>query len=127
MATRRAPPPGDAAESLVADRLVAAGWTLCARRLRLGALEIDLLVRRGDLVAVVEVRGRRLDGWRSPLDSIGPTKQRRLARAARRLWFERFADDPTARVIRIDVAGVTFGVGPPEVEIVEGAIDPELR
>jgi putative endonuclease len=115
-------PPGDGAETLVACALERAGWTILDRRLRLGHLEVDIVARRQDVVALVEVRGRRIDGWVSPLDSVGWEKRRRLSRAARRLWSTRFAKDPTLRVLRIDVAAVTFLDGAPKIEIVEGAV-----
>ncbi len=119
------PPPGDAAEELVARVLSSRGWTILNRRLRVGRLEIDILARAGDVVAIVEVRGRRMDGWVSPLDSLVRDKRKKLGRAAKILWTKRFADDPTVRVMRIDAAAVTWRDGAPDVEIVEGAIEVE--
>ncbi|MBI3747278.1 MAG: YraN family protein, partial [Chloroflexi bacterium] len=34
---------GDGAETLVADRLTAAGWTILARNVRVGRFELDLV------------------------------------------------------------------------------------
>ena len=113
---------GGAAEELVAERLASEGWIVLERRLRVGALEIDLLVRRGDVVALVEVRGRRAGGWITPFDSVDARKRARLIRAARRVWIERFERDPATRVLRIDLAAVTWRQGAPLVEIAEGAI-----
>ena len=53
---------GDAAEALVADRLIAAGWTILARNIHVGRHEIDLVaVDPGPPTAlvIVEVRWRR--------------------------------------------------------------------
>ena len=120
--------PGFVAEDLVARTLVARGWMVLERNVRIGKLEIDLLVRKEDVVAIVEVRGRRASGWQDPLDTIDREKRRRLARGARGLWSRRFAKDRTIRVLRIDIAGVTWTPeGEPKIEIVEGAIDPSLR
>lgn len=92
--------------------------------MRLGPLEIDLLARRGDLVVLVEVRGRRAGGWIGGLESVGPAKAARLRRAARSVWSQRFADDPSIRALRIDLAAVEFAPNrAPQVEYVEGAID----
>ncbi len=115
--------PGGAAEEIVAQRLAAAGWTILARRLRVGRLEIDILAQRDDIAAIVEVRGRRAGTRVDPLDSIGGRKAARLAMAARALWSQRFATDPRVRVLRIDIAGVIFGADGAEVEIVQGAIE----
>jgi len=113
---------GEPAESHVANVLEGAGWTILDRRLRLGALELDLVAKRGDVVAIVEVRGRRAGGWVSGFGSISESKRARLVRATKRLWESRFVNDPTVRVLRIDVASVTWGESGPRVEIAEGAI-----
>jgi Holliday junction resolvase-like predicted endonuclease len=73
------------------------------------------------------VRGRRVDGWVSPFDSITYEKRRRLARAARVLWTKRFSRDKTVRVLRIDVVAVTWRDDEPHIEIAEGAIDPQTK
>jgi len=117
--------PGFAAEDLIAQTLVARGWLVLERNLRIGKLEIDLLVRKDDVVALVEVRSRRVDGWNEPFDTIDRGKRKRLASAARGLWSRRFAKDPSVRVVRIDLAAVTWMPDDdPKIEIVEGAIDP---
>lgn len=60
-----------------------------------------------------------------PFDSVAGAKAARLAAAARQIWSTRFAADPSIRVLRIDLAAVTWrAVGAPEVEIVEGAVEP---
>jgi putative endonuclease len=104
--------------------LLSTGWIILGRRVRVGRLEIDILARRGDLVTCVEVRGRRIDALVTAIDSIDWKKRRFLARAARSLWSRRFARDESVRVIRIDVATVTYGPDGATIEIVEGAIDP---
>ena len=116
---------GGAAEDAVAARLLSLGWTLVDRRVRIGKLEVDIVARRGDIAACVEVRGRRVDALVTAIDSIDWKKKRFLAKAARMLWSRRFARDPSLRVMRIDVATVTYGPGDPVIEIVEGAIDPQ--
>jgi Holliday junction resolvase-like predicted endonuclease len=97
---------------------------LLGRRVRVGRLEVDILVRRGDLVACVEVRGRRVDALVSAADSVDWRKRRALARAARALWSRRFARDESVRVVRIDLATVTWGPDGASVEVIEGAVDP---
>lgn len=120
-------PTGGAAEDAVAARLISEGWIILDRRLRLGHLEVDVLARRGDVVAVVEVRGRRVDALVTAIDTIDWKKKRFLARAARSLWSKRFAKDESVRVVRIDVATVTWGPGGAVIEIFEGAVDPQTR
>ena len=75
---------GDEGEAMVAARLVAAGWTVLARNLRLGRDEVDLLaVDPGPPPALVAVevrrRGRRDYGLAE--ESLGWRKRVALRRA----------------------------------------------
>ena len=77
---------GRRAELAVADYLVARGFRVLARNVRVGSFEIDVVARRDDLVVAVEVRTRGARSFEGPLESIGPAKQRRMVAAAERLW-----------------------------------------
>ncbi len=50
---------GRRAETIAAWYLRMQGWRIVARRLRLPMIELDLVVRRGHLLAVVEVKWRQ--------------------------------------------------------------------
>lgn len=71
---------GRLAESAAVWRLRLAGWRILARRWRSAAGEIDIVARRGGIVAFVEVKARvrREDA----LLAVTPRQQRRIARAA---------------------------------------------
>jgi putative endonuclease len=77
---------GQRGETLVADRLARAGYTILARNWRHGTLgELDIVARRGAEIVFVEVRTRRgpLDAaieW--ALASVNERKRARLARLA---------------------------------------------
>ena len=114
---------GQQAELAVADYLVASGWRVLARNLRLGPLELDVVAQKGDVVAVVEVRTRGPGSLAGPFESVTGTKRARLKRAVRRLWRERLSGMRDVQRVRIDVAAVTFDGGRTRVEYVEGAID----
>ncbi len=113
---------GRRAELAVADYLEAEGFSILARNLRLGHLEIDLVARRGPLVVVVEVRTRGPGSFVGGLASVTRQKRQRLLRAADRLWRSRLAKMPDVERMRIDVAAVTFEGGETRVEYIEGAI-----
>lgn len=113
---------GRRAEIAVADLLFARGFRILARNLRLGALELDVVARRGPLVVVVEVRTRGEGALTRAFESIGRTKRRHLAHAVERLWNRRFASASDVERIRIDAAAVTFAGGKTRVEYVEGAL-----
>lgn len=81
----RAQQAGDAAETIVADRLVAAGWTILGRQVRVGRGELDILaVDPGPprALVAVEVRWRRARGFGLPEETFDPRKRARVARAA---------------------------------------------
>ncbi len=74
------------AESVAAMLLRLKGYSILARRYVVSGGEIDLVVRRGDAIAFVEVKARgRLE---TAEESITPMKRRRIARAAR-VWIAR--------------------------------------
>ncbi len=60
------------------------GWTLLAKNYRAGPKEIDLVVKKGRLVAFVEVKTRHTRSGGGALEAIGWRKQRDTAVAARR-------------------------------------------
>ena len=79
---------GDAAESLVAARLVEHGWSILARNVRVGRRELDIVaVDPGPPAAlvIVEVRWRRDRGFGLPEETVGWQKRRHLRRAAHEL------------------------------------------
>lgn len=79
---------GTAAESCAARLLESRGWRILHRNWRWRHKEIDLVVRRGDLVAFVEVRARRTARYGHPLQTIGARKRREIEAAAA-VWIAR--------------------------------------
>ncbi len=112
---------GARAEALVAQWLSEEGYDIVATNLRVGELEIDIVARKGPVVAVVEVRTRGPTARTSPLGSIGHGKRLRLRRAGERLWQRRYRHDPSVERLRFDVAGVRLDREPPSIEYVIAA------
>jgi putative endonuclease len=77
---------GLSAETVALVFLVLKGYRPLARRYCAAGGEIDLIVRRGDTVAFVEVKARGL--MDDALSAIGAQKRRRFSRAAR-AWLSR--------------------------------------
>jgi len=114
---------GREAEELAAQALVANGFRVLWRNLRIGALEIDLVGQRGDLVVVVEVRARGPGSFEKPLASLSRTKQRTLLRATHALWKGRLERRADVQRLRIDVAAVTRDrAGGSTLEWIAGAL-----
>lgn len=93
---------GHRGERLAAWALRLKGYRIMAVRHRTKRGEIDLIARRGDLVAIVEVKVRRT--LTEAMDAIGPEAQRRIEAAAD-LWLARQRDH--ARLsLRFDIVAV---------------------
>jgi putative endonuclease len=58
------------------------GYKLLGANVRAGGIELDLVVRRGRRVVVVEVKEKRGDGFGDPLEMVGPAKRRRVLAGA---------------------------------------------
>lgn len=75
---------GRIAEILCLLRLRLTGWHVAAHRLTSkrgsGAGEIDIVAKRGNILAFIEVKARGNET--AALDAIGPAQRRRIANAA---------------------------------------------
>ena len=77
---RRAEGWGRRAEDLCTIVLRAKGYRILARRFRCPAGEIDIVARRGAVLAIVEVKARATVA--AAMESLGPRQRGRLERAA---------------------------------------------
>ncbi len=94
---------------LIAKRyLEGVGYRVVDHRFRVGRLEIDLIVRKGAVVAFVEVKARSSAVFGSPLEAVTWSKQREIAKVAE-CWMDRHGG-PTDE-FRFDVVGVTLSNG----------------
>ena len=79
------------------------GWVVVNRRFQNGRRDIDLVVRREQTVAFVEVKARKGDDFGGPVEAVNWRKQRELNRSAR-VWIDRHGQP--AEDYRFDVVGV---------------------
>lgn len=80
MKRQRAERGGRRAEALAALFLQLKGWSILARRVRTPLGEVDLVARRGRMVAFIEVKGRATDD--SAALALDEFRLRRVAAAA---------------------------------------------
>ena len=99
---------GHWAERVALALLVVKGYRLLARRYSASGGEIDLIVKRGDTIAFVEVKAR--DVMDDALGAIGAQKRQRFSRAAR-AWVTRNGWAAT-KVLRADAVFVAPGRWP---------------
>lgn len=110
---------GRLGEEVAARYLESAGWTILGRNVRHGRREVDLVAFREGVLAFVEVKARRGDGFGHPLEAITPLKRREIARVARG-WLR--ANPIPVALIRFDAVAVHLRRGrPPVVDHVEDA------
>lgn len=102
---RRAYHRGLRAETVAAWLLRLKGYRILARRVETPAGEIDLVARRGRLVAIVEVKARTTLDMAAA--SVTPRQQRRIARAAE-AWLAR-APRYTGCDVRFDLIAIAPG------------------
>jgi putative endonuclease len=97
---------GRLGETRAREYLVARGWTIEATNYRFGRREVDIVARRGDLVAFVEVKTRAGDGFGAPEEAVTALKRREIEIVAG--WYlckHRLVDVD----VRFDVISVTVG------------------
>ena len=99
---------GRSAEVLAALWLMAKGYRILGLRLRTPQAEIDLLARRGRVLAVVEVKRRT--SLAAALDAVTPLQRERLVRAARSLAGRRRALSDLQ--VRLDLFALAPGARP---------------
>ena len=105
---------GRQGEELAAAWYRTRGFELVERNWRCPSGEVDLIVRRGRLLVVCEVKSRRSDAYGGGAAAVGRLKQQRL----RRLAAEWLATTGVHGVdVRFDVVAVT-GI---DVEVIEAA------
>lgn len=73
---------GREGEARIAQALASDGWTVLDRNWRDGPRELDLVVRRGEVLAFVEVKRRGRRPLAHPLHSVNARKRRDVERAA---------------------------------------------
>jgi putative endonuclease len=112
---------GRLGEARAREHLVARGWTIVAQNYRFGRREIDIVARRGSLVAFVEVKTRAGEGYGAPEEAVTRLKRREIEIVAREYLCRHRLDDVD---VRFDVVSVTVGTKP-RIEHLEDAWRPE--
>ena len=102
---------GRRAEAIVARELERRGWRIVARNTRPADVrgELDIVALDGPELVVVEVKAGRVgaaQGPVSPLEMVGPRKQRRLRALAAAWTRQHRAELPRVSGLRIDVVGL---------------------
>lgn len=99
--------------------LISCGWAVEAHRFKLGRHDLDLVVRKGQSVAFVEVKTRRSGSCGTAVEAVSRRKQRDMGRVAS-LWILRHGRPGDE--YRFDLVAVQDrGAGAPVIEHVADA------
>jgi putative endonuclease len=110
---------GLAGERAAIAYLTACGWNVESHRFRMGRHDLDLVARRGRVVAFVEVKTRRSNACGAAIESVSSLKRTILGRVAM-LW--RLRHGRPGDCYRFDLLAIRdLGGGKYEVEHVEDA------
>jgi len=109
---------GELGERIAERWLRARGWRVVQRRFRSGHRDIDLVVEREGVIAFVEVKARRGEGFGGPIEAVNWRKQMELGRSAR-VWVARHGRPSDA--YRFDVVGVLVDGERVRIRHVQGA------
>ncbi len=106
---------GREAEEAAAAYLRARGWRLLGHNVRVGRGELDLIVRRGPVLAFVEVKARRSARCGAPEDAVSWRKRRQVARLAElwmasRPWALRGVGEVRFDIVAVDAAPLPAAV-----------------
>ena len=93
------------------------GWRIIGANVRVGRDELDLIVRRGRSLRIVEVKEKTGDRYGAPLEMIDATKLEHVRRAAAR-WLAAHPE-----LAHLDVAYEGVGISPRGLERVPLVFD----
>jgi putative endonuclease len=111
---------GKDGEQQATDYLQNIGYSIIKRNFHFGKVgEIDLIAKDGDTIVFIEVKARNSDKFGSPLESITPSKQKKIVAVARGyLMVNNIVDTD----LRFDVIAIDKSTDPPTIEHLKNAI-----
>jgi len=109
---------GALGEQLVARRLESEGYRLLACNVRVGRLELDVIVTRGRMIVFCEVRTRNSRAFLDPIETIDRAKVARVRKAAAQ-WL--VSQQLRFDEIRFDAASVVLDGPEPQIDYFEAA------
>lgn len=114
---------GRAAERLAVVYLQQQAYRIIAVNQRVGRGELDIIARRGAVLAFIEVKARRSRTCGAPEDAVTPRKRRQIARLAA-LWL---GSHPRSLAgvsdVRFDIIAVDALTRPPRIRHLRAAFD----
>lgn len=95
---------GQRGEALAQKYLISRGYEVLGQNVKLGRVEIDLIVRRQQTVVFVEVKTRSSDAFGAPEESVTARKQKQVVRGIVH-WLK---NNRNFSNVRFDVVAITL-------------------
>jgi putative endonuclease len=111
---------GAAGEAAALRHLQGLGYVILDRNFRTRMGEVDIVARDGATTVFVEVKRREASGHGAAVEFVGPSKMRRVVKAAR---FYAAKNGLTETLIRFDVIAIDVIGGREQLRHHKGAFD----
>jgi len=118
---------GDLGENFARGYFSRKGYTILFAPFRSKFGEIDIIMKKTEILIFAEVKTRRGNRFGSPLEAITLAKQRQIIRTAN--FFLKYVNRQPFRLIRFDVLGIEQGPkgSPPEISHIQDAFRDDSR
>lgn len=113
---------GRMGEQIAADYLKATGYEILFRNFRGGGGEIDIIARKKGVTYFVEVKARKTGSLVKPVESITPTKRKRL-KGAVLAWLSKHGHLDTPCGFLMVLIDLPEGEGRPKINVIEDYLD----
>lgn len=94
---------GDKGEKRACNFLIEQGYLILEKNYRYKRAEIDIIAKKGDLIAFIEVKYRKNIDFGNPEDFVGEKKEELILMAADEYTYQNKWD----RAIRFDIIAIT--------------------
>ena len=103
---------GKKGEQLAVDHLLSQGYEILARNYRYEKAEVDILAKKDDILAAVEVKTRSTDDFGDPQDFVKPKQVQRLVKAV-----DAFIQDHSIDLeVRFDIVAIVLNNSQKRIE-----------
>lgn len=114
---------GSAAEEIAVKYLLEKGYEILEQNWYSQHQEIDIIARKGGIIAFIEVKSLYSNYLREPYQSVNRNKQRLIISAANAYIRKHNVNDE----VRFDIISILLGKHEPQIEHIENAFYPMVR
>ena len=110
----------DKGENFAAKYLKRHGYKILCRNFDVKFAEIDIIAKKDNIIAFIEVKQRKTTLFGLPREAVGPEKQKKIRKAAS-LFMVKFKPELQPRFDVVEVYGVCDGKEKPRIEHIKNA------